>query len=423
MKEAGIMYIPRIMEKIFKENLDTFKAMAIVGPKFCGKTTLSETFAKTSIFLNPLNRADYKTMLQLYPQEFLAGPYPKLIDEWQLIPDVWDIVRHFVDRTDGRGLFLLTGSSAANFEDTVHSGAGRIARVMLRPMSLFEVGASSGEISLKALFESYVFKSHRSKLSVEDYALWIIKGGWPESVGDSEQQSIRRMHSYVDALCKEDINKVTDKRYNEIRTKSILQSLARHTASEITNRSLLQDLKSLDTSTAESTLIDYLDVLNKLYIIEDLKGWNPNLRSKTVIRSTPARFFVDPSIGASILNLTTQKLLNDFQTFGLFFESLVIRDLRIYAESNYGEVFRYKDKTGLEIDCVIQLNDGRWGAIQIKMGSHLFDDAAGKLLAFAKNVNYDVMAKPSFLAIISATEYAYTREDGVFVIPIGCLRE
>jgi uncharacterized protein len=417
------MYISRIIEKTLEEDLNTFKAIALVGPKYCGKTTLSEQYAKSSIFLNPLNKADYKTMLQLAPQDFLSGPYPKLVDEWQLIPEVWDIIRHQVDRLEGRGLFLLTGSSAANFEDTTHSGAGRIVRVMLRPMSLFEVGASSGEISLKSLFEGEIFKSCKSKLAVTEYALWIIKGGWPESVGDSEQQAIRRMRTYMDAMCKEDINKVTGKKYNELKTKKLLQSLARNTASEATNEKILDDLRSLDTSMAESTLIDYLDAIHKLYIIEDLKGWSPNLRSKTVIRSTPARFFVDPSIGASAISLNIKKLLADFRTFGLFFESLVIRDLRIYAESHDGEVFRYKDKNGLEIDCAIQLNDGRWGAVQIKMGSHLFDDAAAKLISFSKKVDQAVMGKPSFLAIISATEYAFVRDDGVYVIPIGCLKD
>lgn len=417
------MYISRIIEKTMKENLDTFKAIALVGPKFCGKTTLAEQYTKSSIILDPLNRNDYKTMLQLAPQDFLSGPYPKLIDEWQLIPEVWDIVRHHVDRVEGRGLFILTGSSAANFDDTSHSGAGRIVRVMLRPMSLSEVGASSGEISLAALFEGQAFKALKSRLSVAEYALWIIKGGWPESIGDSEPQTIRRMQSYVDALCKEDINKVTDKKYNELRAKKILHSLARHTASETTNINILEDLRSLDTATAEGTLIDYLDVLNKLYIIEDLKGWNPNLRSKTIIRSTPARFFVDPSIGASMLNLTTKKLMSDFQTFGLYFESLVVRDLRIYAACMDGEVLRYKDKNGLEIDAVIQLIDGRWGAIQIKMGSHLFDEAAEKLISLANKVDQSTMGKPSFLAIVSATEYGYIRDDGVYVIPIGCLRE
>jgi hypothetical protein len=227
----------------------------------------------------------------------------------------------------------------------------------------------------------------------------------------------------MDALCKEDINKVTNKKYNELRVKRILQSLARYTASETTNVSILEDLRSLDAATAEGTLIDYLDVICKLYIIEDLKAWNPNLRSKTTIRSTPARFFVDPSIGASMLNLTTKKLMSDFQTFGLYFEALVVRDLRIYAESNDGEVYRYKDKNGLEIDSVIQLSDGRWGAIQIKMGSHLFDEAAAKLISFAGKVDQATMGQPSFLAILSATEYAYRRDDGVYVIPIGCLRE
>lgn len=417
------MYIKRILERTLLEYLETFKAVALVGPKFCGKTTLSEQFSKSSIFLNPLNISDYKTMLQLNKAEFLSSPYPKLIDEWQLIPEIWDLVRHEVDHLSGRGLFILTGSSAANFDETAHSGAGRISRLTLRTMSLFESGVSSGSVSLSELFDGYKVPYQKCNVTVSDYAECIIKGGWPESMNDSEQQSIRRMQSYIDALIKEDINKVTSKKYNENRTRKILESLARYTASETNNQRILEDLASIDTSTAENTLVDYLDVLNKLYIIEDLKAWNPNLRSKTVIRSTPARFFIDPSIGASVLKLTSQKLLKDFETFGLFFESLVIRDLRVYAESLGGEVFRYKDRNGLEIDAIIQLHDGRWGAVQVKMGSHLFDDAAEKLIRFSEKIDPDKMGKPSFLAIVSATEYAYQREDNVLILPIGILKD
>lgn len=416
------MYKHRLLEKTLTEYLNTFKAVALVGPKFCGKTTLSERFSKSSIYLNPLNKKDYMTMLQLNKSEFLSSPYPKLIDEWQLIPEIWDVIRHEVDHKEGRGFFILTGSSAANLEETAHSGAGRISRLTLRPMSLYESGVSSGEVSLQNLFSNSTVPYKKSSVSVENYATWIIKGGWPESVDDTEQQSIRRMQSYLDALVKEDINKVSSKKYNENRTRKILESLARYTASETTNQKIIDDLNSMDSSTSENTLVDYLDVLNKLYIIEDLNTWNPNLRSKTVVRSTPARFFIDPSIGSIVLKLTSSKLLKDFETFGLFFEALVIRDLRIYAEVLGGEVYRYKDKTGLEIDAIIQLHDGRWGAIQVKMGSHLFDDAADKLKKFAEKIDTKKMGNPSFLSIISATEYAYQREDGVYVVPIGMLK-
>jgi hypothetical protein len=417
------MYKHRLLEKTLKEYLDTFKVVALVGPKFCGKTTLSEQFAKSSIYLNPLNINDYKTMLQLNKSEFLSPPYPKLIDEWQLIPETWDVIRHEVDHIEGRGFFILTGSSAANLDQTAHSGAGRISRLTLRPMSLYETGTSSGEVSLQKLFSKIPVAYKKCSVSVDDYAKRIIKGGWPESLDDNEEQSIRRMQSYIDALVKEDINKVSSKKYNENRTRKILESLARYTASETTNQKILNDLSAIETSTAENTLLDYLDVLNKLYIIEDLKAWNPNLRSKTIVRSTPARFFIDPSIGSTVLKLTSARLLKDFETFGLFFEALVVRDLRIYAEVLGGKVFRYKDKTGLEIDVIIQLGNGKWGAVQVKMGSHMFDDAAEKLIRFAEKIDTVKMEAPSFLAVISATEYAYQREDGVYVIPIGMLKD
>lgn len=415
-------YINRINEKLLNSYLKIFKAVLIVGPKFSGKTTLSKQYAKSSIFLTPLNINDYTTMLNLNPDIFFEGNKPKLIDEWQLIPEVFDLVRHQVDKEEGRGLYILTGSSAANFDFNRHSGAGRIGRMIVRPMSLYELGVSSGEVSLKEMFEGKSYNYVNSKVSVNDYALWIIKGGWPEGINDTEEESIIRNNSYLDALVKEDVNKVSNKTYNELKMKKVIESLSRFIGSETNNNQIIRDLKSLDESMVINTLIDYLDVLNKIYIIEDLNSWNPNLRSKTTIRSTPARFFVDPSIGASALKLTTKRLNSDFNTFGLFFESLVLRDIRTYAESIGGKIYRYKDSSNLEIDIIIELNDGRWGAIEVKMGSNEFDKAAKNLLSFTEKINKDIMGEPSFLAIVSATNYAYKREDGILVIPLGLLK-
>ncbi len=415
-------YIKRINESLLEQYLSIFKGVLIVGPKFSGKTTLAKVYSKSEITLTPLNMEDYKTMLNLNPDVFFKGEKPKLIDEWQLIPEVWDLVRHQVDKEVGRGLYLLTGSSSANFDLNVHSGAGRIGRMLIRPMSLYEVGASNGLVSLKELFAGKTYNYVKSNLDVNDYALWIIKGGWPLGVYDTEEQAIIRNNAYLDAIVKEDVNKVSNKKYNELRMLKVIESLARFTASETTNTAIIKDLKSLDEGMAVNTLLDYLDVLNKIYIIEDLKTWNPNLRSKTVIRSTPARFFVDPSIGAAALKLTTKRLNSDFKTFGLFFESLVLRDVRIYTESIGGKVYRYKDSANLEVDIILELNDGSWGAIEVKMGSNEFDSAAEKLLRFSENIDESKMGKASFLAIISATEYAYIREDGVHVIPLGTLK-
>lgn len=415
-------YIKRINESLLEQYLSIFKGVLIVGPKFSGKTTLAKVYSKSEITLTPLNMEDYKTMLNLNPNVFFKGEKPKLIDEWQLIPEVWDLVRHRVDKEVERGLYLLTGSSSVNFDLNVHSGAGRIGRMIIRPMSLYEVGASNGLVSIKELFEGKNYNYTKSSLNVNDYALWIIKGGWPLGVYDTEEQAIIRNNAYLDAIVKEDVNKVSNKKYNELRMLKVIESLARFTASETTNTAIINDLKSLDEGMAVNTLLDYLNVLNKIYIIEDLKAWKPNLRSKTVIRSTPARFFVDPSIGAAALKLTTKRLNFDFKTFGLFFESLVLRDVRIYAEAIGGKVYRYKDSTNLEVDIILELNDGRWGAIEVKMGSNEFDSAAEKLLRFSANIDESKMGKASFLAIISATEYAYKREDGVYVIPLGTLK-
>lgn len=418
-----MQYIRRLNHKLISEYLKIFKAVLLVGPKYSGKTTLAKQFANSEILITPLNLNDYRTMLSLSPGVFFDGEKPKLIDEWQLLPEVWDLTRHQVDKMNGRGFFILTGSSAANLDNNMHSGAGRIGRLVVRPMSLYEVGASNGSVSLESLFRGATLQYQVSNLKVEEYATWIVKGGWPDGINDIESQAIIRMKQYVDALCKEDVNKVTSSKFNELKMRKLLESLARNTASEVTNTKIRDDVSALDESISLNTLTDYLDVLNKLYIIEDLKPWNPNLRSKTVIRSTSARFFTDPSIAAAALRITSKQLCNDFKTFGFLFESLVLRDLRVYAENLNGEVFRYKDKSGLEVDMIVHLPDGRWGAIEVKMGSHEFDIASENLHKLANRIDTETMQKPSFLAIISATPYAYTREDGVHVIPLGVLKD
>lgn len=416
-------YIKRLSEKKLQFYLETFKSVAIVGPKFSGKTTLAKQFAKSEIYLTPLNIEQNKTILQLNSSLFFNGMKPKLIDEWQLIPEVWDLVRHQVDNEPGRGLYILTGSSAANFDEFRHSGAGRIGRMIVRPMSLYESKISNGQISLAKLFNNDKFPMIKCELKVDEYAKWIIKGGWPEGINDSEQQAIEKNQAYVEALIKEDVNKINGKNYNELRMRKVIESLARNTASEVTNIKIEQDIKATDDSISKNTLVDYLEALNKLYIIEDLESWHPNLRSKTVIRTSPARFFIDPSIGAAALELTSTRLMSDFETFGLFFEALALRDIRVYADANMGKVYRYKDSNGLEVDIIIQLSDGRWAALEVKMGSHNFDQAAENLKNLSSIIDHKKMAKPSFLAIITATEYAYQRDDGVLILPLGLLKD
>lgn len=416
-------YLKRLSEKKLNLYLSSFKSVAIVGPKFSGKTTLAQRFARSNICLTRFNINENKTILQFNPKLFFVGEKPKLIDEWQLIPEIWDLVRHQVDKEAGRGLYILTGSSAANFDENIHSGAGRIGRMIIRPMSLFEAKVSSGDISLMDLFEKKDIEMVKSEVTIDDYAKWIIKGGWPEGINDPEHQSIIKNASYLDALIKEDVNKVTNKTYNETRMRKVIESLSRNTASEVTNTKIENDIKATDESISQNTLVDYLDVLNKLYIVENLNSWSPNLRSKTVIRTSPARFFVDPSIGAASLGLNSKRLLTDFNTYGLFFEALAVRDIRIYADVNEGRVYRYKDSSGLEIDMIIQLNDGRWAALEVKMGSHQFDQAAKNLMTFANKIDDSKMMKPSFLAIITATEYSYVRNDGVLILPLGLLKD
>lgn len=418
-------YLPRIADKKMDLALKSSGAVLIAGPKWCGKTETAKQFAKSILFMQHPDFSDnYLKMASLKPSELLEGETPRLIDEWQDAPVLWNAVRFTVDRRKKRGQFILTGSVIPKIANNMHSGAGRISRLNMRTMSLFESNESTGEISLADLFNGKAGMIGTSKLSIDDIAYILLRGGWPETVKEKNiEVAMQTVINYVEVLVSDDMSRVDGKKRKPARVRNLLRSIARHTSSPVNNTTILNDIITNDETISDKTVADYTNALKKLYVIEDLPVWSVSMRSKTAIRTTAKRHLTDPSIAAYLLGASKEKLFNDFNTFGLLFESMVVRDLRVYAESLNGNVYYYRDKTGNEVDAIIELSDGRWGAVEIKMGSNEEEKAAKGLLNFRKNVDTKKMGEPSFLAIITATQVAHQRDDGVWLIPIGCLKD
>lgn len=352
-----------------------------------------------------------------------------LIDEWQTVPKLWDAVRYTVDDRHKMGQFILTGSAVPDKEaeaEREHSGTGRFAWLTMRPMSLFESGESNGRVSLSGLFASPVRILEKNELDLADIAFLICRGGWPMAVGLEDEIALEQAFDYYDAVTKEDVSKVDGVKRSSVRVQRLMRSYARHQGTQASIATLREDLKNNDASTPdENTIISYLDALRKIFVIEDMPAWNPNLRSKTAIRTSDTRYFVDPSIAAAALGVGPKDLLNDLNTMGLFFEAMCIRDLRVFAEALNGKVYHYRDKSGLECDAVIHLRGGQYGLIEIKLGGpSLISEGAATLTALACRIDTSKMKEPAFKMILTATgEYAYRRpEDGIYVVPIGCLR-
>jgi predicted AAA+ superfamily ATPase len=417
-------YLPRFADALLADKLDAFGAVFIAGPKWCGKTWTAERQAKSMLYMQDpdtlalnLKAADTK------PSILLDGAKPRLLDEWQVAPSLWDAVRFAVDRNGGdSGLFILTGSSTVKDGTTLHTGTGRIARMLMRPMSLFESKESNGLVSLKALFGGATDIEGTSPLSLEKTAFALCRGGWPASLFKKEKAALMQVAEYVEATVSSDISRVDGISRNPERVRSLMRSLARNVSSQANYSTLRADMRGEEENLDEDTIASYINALAKLYVVEDLPAWNPSVRSKTAIRTSPTRHFTDPSIAAALLNLNPESLFKDFNTFGLLFESLCVRDLRIYAETLDGKVFHYRDAYGLEADAVVQLKDGRWGAVEVKMGSKETEKACQNLLKLKETVNTEKMNEPSFLMVLTASNYAYRRPDGVNIVPIGCLR-
>ena len=419
-------YLPRIADKLLEERLDAKGAVLIEGPKWCGKTTTAKQKAKSFISMDrPDMTRQYQQMAELSPSTLLEGETPRLIDEWQIAPNIWNAVRYEVDNRDEFGQFILTGSAVPNeLDESMHTGTGRISRLLMRPMSLYESKDSNGEVSLKDLFESQNI-SAIDETSLEEIAFFICRGGWPKAIGLDEKTALFQAIDYYDAVISTDISKVDSIKRDKEKAKRLLKSYARHVGTHSSLETIRQDMLANQSDTFDQvTLYSYLDALRKTFVIEDSPAWNPNLRSKTSIRTTDTRYFSDPSIATASLGIGPKDLLDDLNTMGFLFENLCIRDLRIYTDYLDGTVYHYRDRYGLECDAVIHLRNGAYGLVEIKLGGDkLIEEGAETLKDLASKIDTNNMPNPSFMMVLCAkAPFAYKREDSVYVIPITALR-
>lgn len=423
-------YKHRIMDGLLAKKLQAKGAVLIEGPKWCGKTTTAEEVAASKVLLARTDvKEHFKNLLAIDADTALSGDTPMLIDEWQTVPKLWDAVRYTVDHRRKMGQFILTGSAVPDKEaekEREHSGVGRFAWLTMRPMTLFESGESNGSISLATLFTAPEKILERNALKLQDIAFLICRGGWPMAVGLPEEAALEQAFDYYDAVTKEDVTKVDGVKRASERVQRLMRAYARHQGTQVSVATLREDLKNNDTATLdENTIMSYLEALRKIFVVEDMPAWNPNLRSKTAIRTADTRYFVDPSIATAALGMGPADLVNDLNTMGFFFETLCVRDLRVFAEALNGKVYHYRDKSGLECDAVVHLRNGQYGLIEIKLGGQsLINDGAATLNALAAQIDTSRMKAPAFKMILTATgEYAYRRpEDGIYVVPVGCLK-
>ena len=421
-------YKKRIADKLLKYRLEEVGAVLIEGPKWCGKTTTAEQQAKSVLYMaDPDNQKSYIEMADLRIKMLLKGDNPRLIDEWQIIPQIWDAIRFDVDHRGEEGLYVLTGSAVpASTENIHHTGTGRFAWITMRTMTLWESGESTGEVSLAELFRGNPDIAGFNKLKIEDIAYVVCRGGWPSSVSKNRRAALRQAYDYYDAVVKTDISRVDEVSRNSERTKLLLRSYARSQGGQVSIGAIRQDMMANDDETlADKTVQSYIGALKKIFVIEDMPAWNPNLRSKTAIRSADTRYFVDPSIAVAALGLGPEDLVNDLETFGLLFETLCVRDLRVYADALDGMVYHYRDKNGLECDAVIHLRNGAYGLVEIKLGGvAAIEKGASTLMELASKIDTTKMKVPAFLMILTAVgDYAYQRKDGIYVVPVGCLKD
>lgn len=426
-------YRERIMDRILKDELDAMGAVLLEGPKACGKTTTAEQICGSVIYMDdPVKCAQYMQMVDTDISYILAGETPRLIDEWQIATKIWDAVRYEVDHRHGDGQFILTGSAVPPKKEKdkmKHSGAGRISWLTMRPMSLWESGNSSGEVSLSQLFHTNSDTPIRGKssLKLNDIAFLTCRGGWPKASDKGfEKSALRQSINYFEAIVRTDISRVDDVERDEQRTRRIMRSLARFQGAQVSTQAIVEDIKANDTTElSDKTVYSYINALKAIFVIEDMPAWNPNLRSKTAIRTSDTRYYSDPSIACAALGLGPDDLINDLNTFGLIFETLCVRDLRVYAQPIAGEVFHYRDKNGLECDAVVHLRNGSYGLVEIKLGGDkLIEEGAANLLKLADSLDTSKMKKPSFMMVLTAVgDYAYRRSDGVLVVPVSTLRD
>ena len=423
-------YKKRILDSVLERRFKSAGAILVEGIKWCGKTTTCEQLSKSAIYMDEPEKRDHNILMaRIRPSEVLDGESPRLVDEWQIAPVLWDAIRYRVDHGAGRGLFLLTGSAVPAEEDEMkHSGTGRFAWVKMRTMSLFESGESSGEVSLGALFDGADCTGAHSAVSqLPDIAAAICRGGWPGACDLKGEEAFDPAFDYLDAVVKRDISRVDGITRNEDRARRLMRSYARLQGMQASASVINADLAANEAgSFDDDTVYSYLNALKGIFAIEDMPAWCPNLRCKTPVRTSDTRYFADPSIATASLRIGPKGLMEDLKTFGFMFETLAVRDLRVYADAHFGDVRHYHDASGLECDVVVSLRDGRYGLIEVKIGGdHLIERGAETLKKLASRIDMGKMAKPSFMMVLTAVgDCAYTRpDDGVVVCPIGCLRE
>lgn len=420
-------YKNRIADEILKRKLEGKGAVLIEGPKWCGKTTTAEQIAASILYMDdPEKKEQNINMSELNPKRLLKGATPRLIDEWQIAPKLWDTIRFEVDHRSELGQFILTGSAVpVDTKEITHSGTGRFTWLMMRPMSLYESGDSSGEVSLKDLFDGPIEIDGYSELDFERLAFLVCRGGWPQAVDMRDEIALDQASDYLDAVIHSDINRADNVQKNPDKVRRFMRSYARNQGTQVPNTELAKDVQGNDEgSINEETIASYLSALKKIFVVEEMPAWNPNLRSKTAIRSSDTRYYIDPSIAVAALGVGPNDLIDDLRTFGFLFETLCVRDLRVYAEALNGDVFHYRDKNGLECDAIIHLKNGKYGLVEIKLGGKkLIEEGATSLKALALKIDTEKMKTPSFLMVLTGTgDYAYRRQDDVLVVPIGCLK-
>lgn len=425
--EVDNVYKSRVVDSILRDQLEAAGVVLIQGPKWCGKTTTALQQARSVIYLNdPEQARNLRLLAQTSISSILEGDTPRLLDEWQLIPQLWDAARFTVDRRSAEGQFIFTGSAVpADKSKISHTGTGRFAWVTMRPMSLWESGDSIGVISLSDLFLGKSIAHPTPNNPLLHMAYLACRGGWPKAVTSPEKVALKQSYNYVDAVTEQEISQVDGVGRDKVLAKKLLRSYARSQGTQTSVADIVKDISSTEHNiTTEVTIQSYIKALEKIFVIENMSAWNPNLRSKTAIRTSDTRYFVDPSIATAALRIGPEDLLTDLNTFGFIFETLAVRDLRVYADALDGDVFHYRDKDGLECDAVLHLRNGRYGLIEIKLGGEdLIESGVASLLALNKKIDTTKMLKPSFMMVLTAVgSYAYQREDGVWIVPIDAIK-
>lgn len=418
-------YKPRIIDKTVAKYLSTFGAVCIEGPKWCGKTWTSSHHSNSEFLIgDPANNFQNRKLAEMSPSLVLEGETPRLLDEWQEVPPIWDAVRYTVDRRAEKGQFILTGSSTPKRKGVLHSGAGRIGKLRMRTMSLYESGESSGAVSLEDLCNGKLTPALTGEVDLRDLANYTVRGGWPGNLNVAQEDASLLPQSYLDAILDDDSQRIDDKKYDVAKMRLLLHSLARNESTTATKKKLLNDIREFDDETIDAdTVTTYLDVFDRLFLLDNQPPFSTNIRSSVRVKQAEKRHFCDPALACALLKATPDRLIGDLETFGFLFEALVERDLKIYAESFGANLFHYQDYNNKEIDAVIELEDGRWCAFEIKLGANQIDKAATELVALRNSIEQEGGISPSVLCVICGlSNAAYVRPDGVFVVPITALK-